>query len=67
MPLEIFIDYSKNEKYIIGFENSYSGLTSLQGVTDVIYFITYKDYLFYNKIKKEDIFLIKDFTQFVNL
>ena len=60
-------DYSKNEKYIIGFENSYSGLTSLQGVTDVIYFITYKDYLFYNKIKKEDIFLIKDFTQFVNL
>ena len=55
--------YHENEKYIIGFENSYSGLIALQGVTKLIYYVTYPEYLFYLKIKKEDIFMIKDFNQ----
>ena len=44
-----------------GFENSLSGLTALKSVTDIIYFVTYKEYLFYNNVKKEDIYLIKNF------
>lgn len=55
--------YRESEKYIIGFENSYSGLSALQGVTELIYYVTYPEYLFYSKIKKEDIFMIKDFSQ----
>ena len=55
-------DFYKNEKYIIGFENSLSGLESLKCVTNIIYFVTYKDYLFYNIVKKEDVFLINDFN-----
>lgn len=55
-------DFYNNEKYIIGFENSLSGLAALKSVTDIIYFVTYKEYLFYNNVKKEDIYLIKNFT-----
>ena len=53
--------YYNGEKFIIGFENSLSGLKSIQNITDIIYFVTYKDYLFYDKVKNEDIFLIKNF------
>lgn len=55
--------FYKKEKYIIGFENSLSGLESLKKVTKIIYFLTYKDYLFYNDVKKEDIYLIKNYNQ----
>ena len=54
-------DFYKNEKFIIGFENSLSGLLSLKKVTSIIYFVTYKKYLFYKEVKNEDIFLIKNF------
>ena len=53
--------YYKNEEFIIGFENSLSGLESIKNVTNIVYFLTYKEYLFYDKIQKEDIFLIKNF------
>ena len=54
--------YYLNEKYIIGFENSICGLKALQQITKIIYFVTYKDYLFYDNIKNEDIYLIKNFN-----
>jgi dTDP-4-dehydrorhamnose reductase/beta-phosphoglucomutase-like phosphatase (HAD superfamily) len=54
--------FYNEEKYIIGFENSISGLNSIKNVTDIIYFVTYKEYLFYDKIKNEDVFLIKNFN-----
>jgi S-adenosylmethionine synthetase len=54
--------YYNDEKYIIGFENSLSGLKSLKNITKIIYFVTYKEYLFYEKILNEDIFLIKNFN-----
>jgi S-adenosylmethionine synthetase len=54
--------YYLNEKYIIGFENSICGLKALQNITKIIYFVTYKDYLFYDDIKNEDIYLIKNFN-----
>lgn len=54
--------FYKKEAFIIGFENSLSGLESIKHVTDKIYFLTYKDYLFYDKVKNEDIFLIKNFN-----
>jgi dTDP-4-dehydrorhamnose reductase/beta-phosphoglucomutase-like phosphatase (HAD superfamily) len=53
--------FYNNEKYIIGFENSLCGLKSIENITKIIYFVTYKEYIFYNQIKKEDIFIIKDF------
>ena len=54
--------FYKNEQFIVGFENSFSGLKSIQNVTNHIYFITYQNYLFYQKIKEEDVFLIKNFN-----
>ena len=44
--------YYSNEKYIIGFENSICGLKALQQITKIIYFVTYKDYIFYKIYKK---------------
>jgi dTDP-4-dehydrorhamnose reductase/beta-phosphoglucomutase-like phosphatase (HAD superfamily) len=54
--------FYNGEKYIIGFENSISGLKSIKNVTDIIYFVSYKEYLFYDNIKNEDVFLIKNFN-----
>jgi dTDP-4-dehydrorhamnose reductase/beta-phosphoglucomutase-like phosphatase (HAD superfamily) len=54
--------YYKKEENIVGFENSLSGYESLKNVTDKIYFITYTKYLFYEKIVKEDVFLINTFN-----
>jgi len=54
-------NYYKGEKFIIGFENSLSGLESIKNITNIIYFITYKEYLFYDKIKNDDVFLINNF------
>jgi beta-phosphoglucomutase-like phosphatase (HAD superfamily) len=57
--------YYKKEENIIGFENSLSGYEALKNVTDKIYFITYEEYLFYDDIKKYDLFLIKTFNDIV--
>jgi beta-phosphoglucomutase-like phosphatase (HAD superfamily) len=59
--------YYKKEENIIGFENSLSGYEALKNVTDKIYFITYEEYLFYDDIKKYDLFLIKTFNDIINL
>ena len=54
--------YYSNEKFIVGFENSICGLKALQKITNIIYFVTYKEYLFYKDIKNEDIYLINNFN-----
>ncbi|VVU95073.1 Haloacid dehalogenase-like hydrolase [seawater metagenome] len=54
--------FYKNEKSIIGFENSYSGYVALKNVTDNIYFITDTQYIYLDKIK--NVKLIRDFNQY---
>lgn len=54
--------YYKNEKYIIGFENSLSGFKSLKFQTPIIYMVINNNQEFYKRIKKEDVFLINDLT-----
>jgi len=56
--------YYKGEKYKIGFENTINGYESIRNEVDHIYFITNKDSITYNKIKKEDIILIPNFLSF---
>jgi S-adenosylmethionine synthetase len=53
--------YYKDEKYKIGFENTINGYTAIKGKVDCVYFITSKDSVNYNKMKKEDIYLISSF------
>ena len=55
--------FYKCEKYILGFENTFNGYNALKSEADCIYFITTKDSINYNKIKKEDIYLISSFDQ----
>lgn len=55
-------NYYKNEKYIIGFENTINGYNALKNHSKCIYFITNKENYNYNYIKKEDVFLYKDFN-----
>jgi len=53
--------FYRNEKYIIGFENTYSGYISLKSITSCIYIITEKNTVAYNKMKNEDVYLINSF------
>jgi len=55
--------YGKNEKYIIGFENTIRGYTSLNDVTKCIYIVTDKNSKNYEKFKKKDVYLIDDYEQ----
>lgn len=55
--------YYKNEEFIIGFENSLVGYESLKHITDKIYILTDKNYLFYNELKKKDVYLIDNYLQ----
>lgn len=55
--------YYKGEDYMIGFENTLSGYKSIQKVTDCIYMIINTDKNDVDYIKKQDVFLIDDFTQ----
>jgi len=54
--------YYRNEPYLIGFENSWLGYKSIQHVTSIVY-IMYNDHCpaFYQKIKKEDVYLINHY------
>lgn len=54
-------EYYKNEKYIIGIENSISGYNSLKNITECIYIITNKNNYDYNYFKNNDVYLIEDF------
>jgi len=53
--------YYKNEEYIIGFENTIYGFQSLQNVTDIIYMLCNLNTYTYEKMKKEDIYIINNF------
>ena len=53
--------FYNNEKYIIGFENTYSGYMSLKAITTCVYIITEKNTVTYNKMKNEDVYLINSF------
>ena len=55
--------YYNNEKYIIGFEDSIVGFKGLKNITDIIYILSNKDYMYYNDIKKEDVYLIENYLQ----
>jgi len=66
-PYELAIKhYKKKERYIVGFENTLQGVQSLQGVTKIIYCLTNIHNSEYKKLKKEDIYLLKDFNLFIN-
>lgn len=53
--------YYKNEKYKIGFENTINGFNAIKNEVNCVYFITAKNTVNYNKIKKEDVYLISNF------
>jgi dTDP-4-dehydrorhamnose reductase len=54
--------YYKNEPFIIGFENTLNGYTSLKNVTDCIYIMTNIYHPSYNLLKNKDTYLINDFN-----
>ena len=54
-------NFYKNEKYIIGIENSIAGYKALKNITDCIYILTNKNDIQYNYFKKNDIYLINDY------
>lgn len=53
--------YYKNEKYIIGFENTIYGYKALKNITDIIYIICNLNTHTYNNMKNEDVYLINNF------
>jgi HAD superfamily hydrolase (TIGR01509 family) len=53
--------YYKNEKYIVGFEDSVVGYNALKNITDIIYVFDNED-IFKNK----DCFLLNDFRQLLD-
>ena len=55
--------YYKNEKYKIGFENTINGFNAIKNEVNCVYFITTKNAVNYNKIKKEDVYLISNFER----
>jgi len=56
-------NFYKNEKYIIGFENTISGYLSIKNVTECIYIITEINHPSYNKLKNKDVYLINDYKK----
>ena len=53
--------FYKNEKYIIGIENSIAGYLSIKNLTESIYIITDKNKEDYTYFKKENVYLINDY------
>ena len=53
--------YYRGENTIIGIENSINGFYALKSVTECIYIVTDANHPSYNKLKKEDSYLINDF------
>ena len=56
--------YYKNEEYKIGFENTLNGFNAIKDCVDCVYFITDISNNNYNRIQKEDCYLIKDYRDF---
>jgi dTDP-4-dehydrorhamnose reductase/beta-phosphoglucomutase-like phosphatase (HAD superfamily) len=57
--------YYKNEKYIIGIENTLIGYNAIKNITECIYIITNKEDYYYNEFKKKDIYLIDNFLEII--
>lgn len=57
--------YYKNEKYIIGIENTLIGYKSIKNITDCIYLVTNKNDYYYNELKKLDVYLIDDLLDII--
>ena len=55
--------YYKNEKYIIGIENTLVGYNSIKSITNCVYIITNKQHCDYNEFLKKDVYLIDDFIE----
>lgn len=58
--------FYKNEKYIIGIENSIAGYESIKNITNCVYIVTNKNDKQYNYFKKNDVYLIQDFLSIFN-
>jgi len=54
--------YSHHAQHIVGFENTVNGYQSLRGVANVVYIITSHDSPSCQVLKKEDVYLIKEYT-----
>lgn len=54
--------YWKNERYVIGFENSREGYTSLAKITDIIYIMSPRPGKEMQFFKEQDVYLINEFT-----
>lgn len=54
--------FYNNEKYIIGIENSISGYNSIKNLTNCIYILSNKNDNQYNYFKKNDVYLIDNYT-----
>ena len=57
--------YYKDEKYMVGFENTIGGYNSLSQITKCIYFVTKNGTFSYNRMKKEDVYLIDSYSKFL--
>ena len=55
-----------NEPYKIGFENTINGYSAMKGIIPCVYMITDTGAMNYPILHKDDVFLIKDFTQFTS-
>lgn len=58
-------NFYNNEQYIIGFENTINGFNALKSITKCVYIITDINNYNYNIFKKEDVYLIKDYCNFL--
>lgn len=56
--------YYKNEKYIVGFENTIIGYESIKHVAQHVYIVTREDSTCHEKLKDKDIRFIQDYKCF---
>jgi dTDP-4-dehydrorhamnose reductase/beta-phosphoglucomutase-like phosphatase (HAD superfamily) len=59
--------YYKNEKYIIGIENTLVGYNSIKNITECVYIITNKNEHDYDEIKNKDVYIINDFLDIISI
>ena len=55
--------YYKNEGCVIGIENTLIGYKSIKKITECLYMVTNKHHYDYNKLLKQDVYLIDDFLE----
>jgi dTDP-4-dehydrorhamnose reductase len=57
--------YYKDEKYIIGIENTLVGYNAIKHITECVYIVTNKTDYYYNELKKLDVYLIDNFSEII--